>query len=328
MLIALMLMALMLMTGALVGPALAQQASPAPGPAPAPAPGPPPPPTTESVIALGNDIPGRMTVPVSIGGAGETGSGEAGPYPFTIDTGAERSVISNELVTLLKLAKGKSVRVTTITGAAGVATAVIPSLTVGMVSAARIEAPIFRGYDLGAPGLLGLDLLAGHAVRIDFEAGQMQLLPAAKRPADFGDSPDEIVIRARSQFRQLVVTEAYFRGRRIRVILDTGTAISLGNLAMRDLLGTNREAAGNITLTSVTGAQLEAEYAVVKELTVGGVVFQTLPVAFRDAAPFAAFGLRNRPALLLGMDALRQFRRVDIDFANREVRLSLPRRPR
>jgi hypothetical protein len=32
--------------------------------------------------------------------------------------------------------------------------------------------------------------------------------------------------------------------------------------------------------------------------------------------------------LLLGMDALRQFRRVDIDFANREVRVSLPRRPR
>ena len=327
-----MLMTLMLMTAALVGPASAQQASPAPGPAPgpapAPAPGPPPPPTTESVIALGNDIPGRMTVPVSIGGAGGTGSGETGPYPFTIDTGAERSVISNELATLLKLAKGKLVRVTTITGAAGVATVVIPSLTVGMVSAARIEAPIFRGYDLGAPGLIGLDLLAGHAVRIDFEAGQMQLLPAAKRPADFGDSPDEIVIRARSQFRQLVVTQAYFRGRRIRVILDTGTAVSLGNLAMRDLLGTNREEAGKITLTSVTGAQLEAEYAVVKDLTVGGAVFQTLPVAFRDAAPFAAFGLRNRPALLLGMDALRQFRRVDIDFANREVRLSLPRRPR
>ncbi len=310
----------MLMTAALIGPASAQQASPAPGP--------PPPPTTESVIALGNDIPGRMTVPVSIGGAGGAGSEEAGPYPFTIDTGAERSVISNELATLLKLAKGKSVRVTTITGAAGVATVVIPSLTVGMVSAARIEAPLFRGYDLGAPGLLGLDLLAGHAVRIDFEAGQMLLLPAAKRPADFGDSPDEIVIRARSQFRQLVVTEAFFRGRRIRVILDTGTAVSLGNKAMRDLLGEGQQSAGSITLTSVTGAKLEAELAVVKDLTVGGVVFQALPVAFRDAAPFAAFGLRNRPALLLGMDALRQFRRVDIDFANREVRLSLPRRPR
>lgn len=276
--------------------------------------------TTESVIALGSDIPGRLTVPVTIAGEG--------PFPFTIDTGAERSVISNELAALLKLGRGKPVRVTSITGSGSVATVVIPALRVGPVEVQRIEAPSFRGYNLGAPGLLGLDLLAGHAIRIDFETAQMRLIGASARPRGFGNNPDEIVIRARNQFRQLVVTDAYFRGKRIRVILDTGTAVSLGNLAMQRLVGEQREPAGAITLTSVTGAKLEADYAVVKDVTVGGVVFQTLPVAFNDAAPFAAFGLRNRPALLLGMDALRQFRRVDIDFANREVRVSLPRRQR
>lgn len=281
---------------------------------------PPAPLTTESVIALGSDIPGRLTVPVTIAGEG--------PYPFTIDTGAERSVISNELAALLKLGRGKPVRVTSITGSGNVATVVIPALRVGPVEVRRIEAPSFRGNDLGAPGLLGLDLLAGHVIRIDFETGQMRLIGASARPRGFGKNPDEIVIRARNQFRQLVVTDAYFRGKRIRVILDTGTAVSLGNLAMQRLVGEQREPAGAITLTSVTGAKLEADYAVVKDVTVGGVVFQTLPVAFNDAAPFAAFGLRNHPALLLGMDALRQFRRVDIDFANREVRVSLPRRQR
>jgi predicted aspartyl protease len=279
-----------------------------------------PPPTRESVIALGSDIPGRMTVPVTIGGDG--------PYPFTIDTGAERSVISNELASLLKLIRGKPVRVTTITGSGNVATALIPSLRVSNVQVERVEAPTFRGNDLGAPGLLGLDLMAGHAVRIDFETNEMRLVGASARPRGFGNTPDEIVIRARNQFRQLVVTNAYFRGKRIRVILDTGTAVSLGNLAMRRLVGDGRGPVSTITLTSVTGAKLEAEFAVVKDVTIGGVVFQSLPVAFRDAAPFASFGLSNRPALLLGMDALRQFRRVDIDFANREVRVSLPRRPR
>lgn len=276
--------------------------------------------TTESVIALGSDIPGRLTVPVTIAGEG--------PFPFTIDTGAERSVISNELAALLKLGRGRPVRVTSITGSGSVATVVIPALRVGPVEVRRIEAPSFRGNDLGAPGLLGLDLLAGHAIRIDFETGQMRLIGATARPRGFGTSPDEIVIRARNQFRQLVVTDAYFRGKRIRVILDTGTAVSLGNLAMQRLVGDKREQSSVISLTSVTGAKLEADYGVVRDVTVGGVVFQTLPVAFNDAAPFAAFGLRNRPALLLGMDALRQFRRIDIDFANREVRVSLPRRPR
>ena len=54
-------------------------------------------------------------------------------------------------------------------------------------------------------------------------------------------------------------------------------------------------------------------------------MFQNLPVAFSAEAPFQAFGLTDQPAILLGMDALRLFRRIHIDFANREVRLLMPR---
>ena len=36
------------------------------------------------------------------------------------------------------------------------------------------------------------------------------------------------------------------------------------------------------------------------------------------------FGLRDTPALIVGMDTLRLFRRVDIDFANREIQFTLP----
>ena len=55
------------------------------------------------------------------------------------------------------------------------------------------------------------------------------------------------------------------------------------------------------------------------ELSIAG-----LPVAIADVAPFRSFGLGNKPAILLGMDALRMFRRVYIDFPNRQVRLLLP----
>jgi hypothetical protein len=50
-----------------------------------------------------------------------------------------------------------------------------------------------------------------------------------------------------------------------------------------------------------------------------------MPIAFADVAPFERFGLVKRPALLLGMDALRSFRRVDIDFPNRQVRFLMPK---
>lgn len=278
-------------------------------------------PVTEAdVLKLGSDIPGRLTVPVMIGAAG--------PYPFTIDTGAERSVISGELARLLGLARGRSVRVTTMTGASIVATAIIPSLKVSTIATGRIEAPIFKGNDLGAPGLLGLDSLKGHVVSIDFDRQVMTVRAAGRSTRAASNDPDEIVIRAKSLFGQLVVTDASFRGQRVQVVLDTGSAVTVGNQALRRRIVNPRGGIKPLALTSVTGASLSTDYASIGEVRLGAVVFQNLPVAFADAAPFARFGLIRRPALLLGIDALREFRRVDIDFANREVRLALPVRPR
>jgi hypothetical protein len=50
-----------------------------------------------------------------------------------------------------------------------------------------------------------------------------------------------------------------------------------------------------------------------------------MPVAFAEVPPFKKFGLDKKPALLLGMDAMRSFRRVEIDFPNRQVRFLMPR---
>ena len=62
----------------------------------------------------------RMTVPVSIGASG--------PYRFIIDTGAERTVVSNELAGSLNLASGRRVRVTTMAGQSVLSTFLLPAL--------------------------------------------------------------------------------------------------------------------------------------------------------------------------------------------------------
>jgi hypothetical protein len=50
-----------------------------------------------------------------------------------------------------------------------------------------------------------------------------------------------------------------------------------------------------------------------------------VPVLFADAPPFHVLGLADKPALILGMEELRLFRRVAIDFKSREVLFDLPR---
>lgn len=80
-----------------------------------------------------------------------------------------------------------------------------------------------------------------------------------------------------------------------------------------------------VSLLSVTGVAVQADQAMLDRVRIGEIGLVNLPVAFVDAAPFARLGLRERPALLLGMDALRLFDRVRIDFANRELRMAQPK---
>ena len=264
----------------------------------------------------------RMTVPVTIAGAG--------PFPFVVDTGAQRTVISRELAATLGLAPGRTVRVTGMTGSDSIGTVVIPSLKVSLIGSAPIEAPAISAINLGARGLLGIDTLQDHAVGIDFDTKTMTVTPSRKRQTRERAGPDEIVIRARSLFGQLVVTDAYCNGIRIRVILDTGTSVSMANGALRRRVTRKLGSAARsqpVSLTGVTGETVVADYTTIDRVSIGNLTLGDLPVAFTavDAPPFRQFGLSERPAMLLGMDVLQLFRRVDIDFANREVRLALPR---
>lgn len=268
---------------------------------------------TPDTIGLGAEDT-RMTVPVSIGASG--------PYRFVIDTGSERTVVSRELAGTLNLAAGRRVRVTTMTGQGELGTFLLPALQVSMVKPDTIEAPAVSEANLGAPGMLGIDALKGHAVSIDFDHNLMEVRPAKKRGTAAG--PDDIVIRAKNLYGQLIVTDASYGGRRISVVIDTGSPITIGNLAMLKRVRTEKSL-GNIGLLSVTGQWLQADYRIIDSLGIAGIEFKNVPIGFADALPFKRFGLTDTPALMLGMDTLKLFRRVQIDFANREIRLTLPK---
>ncbi|GAA0736957.1 aspartyl protease family protein [Sphingomonas japonica] len=258
----------------------------------------------------------RITLPVSIGGQG--------PYRFILDTGSERTVVSHELARTLDLAAGRRVVLTTITGRTPAATVIVPTIAIDALAATgSIEAPALDAIDLGAAGLIGLDTLAGRAVSIDFDARSM-VVRDARRRAPARPKPDEIIVRARSLLGQLILTEARLGSQRVDVILDTGTGVSIGNLALQRAIAGRRGMLRRIELTSVTGEQIGADYHAVPQLSVGGITFRDIPIAFLDAAPFRRLGLDRRPAILLGMDAMRLFRQVDIDFANRAVTFRLP----
>lgn len=258
----------------------------------------------------------RITLPVSIDGEG--------PYRFILDTGSERTVVSRELARTLDLVAGKRVTLSTIAGRSNVATVVVPMLAIDTLSpTGPIEAPALDAADLGAAGLIGLDTMAGRVVSIDFEARSMAVRAVRSRRPPMPRA-DEIVVRARSLLGQLILTQARLGTQRVDVVLDTGTGVSVGNLALQRAVASRRGVVRRVGLTSVTGQWIGADYHTVPQLSVGGITFRDIPIAFVDAPPFRRLGLHDRPAILLGMDAMRLFRQIDIDFASRSVTFRLP----
>jgi len=282
-------------------------ANPAPEAVPEPA---------SSAVALGTDRVERMTVPVSI--AGIDG------IRFVVDTGAERTVVSRQLADRLGLATGPMRRLVSVTGTDTVSTVIVPTLELSGSPVSGIEAPALDAAHIGASGLLGLDSLQSRRVLLDFRRNQMTISPARKRDERWDD--DTIVVRAKSRYGQLILVDSSIGGQRIQVIIDTGAETSIGNMALLKKLAGRRRAPPlqPVTITSVTGQTIVGQYTQIPEIRIGGVTLNNLPVAFTDAEPFRRFGLASRPALLLGMDALRLFERVSVDFANRQVKFLPP----
>ena len=81
-----------------------------------------------------------------------------------------------------------------------------------------------------------------------------------------------------------------------------------------------------INLLDVTGrAHVAADYGVAKRTAYWPRPLWGHPYCLcRHIAPFAALDLEKKPAMFLGMDALRKFDRMAIDFANRKIYFLLP----
>ena len=124
-----------------------------------------------------------------------------------------------------------------------------------------------------------------------------------------------------------MITRAYADGVALTLVPDTGSQVSMGNEALRRALerrGRLRPV-GAMQLFGVTGAPLGGQSFMVDRLEIGGVVLSNLEIAFANVRTFDQLRLTDRPALLLGMNAIGAFDRVSIDFANKKLRLKMPR---
>ena len=281
-----------------------------------------PPAVIDNTLAIGGEdikarqVSTRMTVEVRVNGRG--------PYRFLVDSGADSSVVGLRIARELQLPAGTRAMLHSMTSSSVVDRVLVNELSFGQSKIRNLELPALQEGDLGGAGMVGIDALVEQRLMMDFEKRVIKV-EDARTPTRVLDG--EIVVTARRRRGQLILTQVRAAGLAVEAVVDTGSEITIGNLALRDKLirGRNRDKFVTVEATGVTGVTMKLQLARIGELELGSVTLRNVPMAFADAPPFEVFGISKQPSLLLGTDLLEQFRRVSLDFGTRKVRFQLKR---
>ncbi len=266
-------------------------------------------PGTSSVAgATSKDDSGRAVALINVNGQG--------PFRFIIDTGANRSVLSQALATRLGLAHAGEGVVHSIVGPEPAMLVNVESLSFGALRLSAGETPVLDGDMLdGAHGLLGVDGMAGRLLHIDFTKNCVGIYErAAQMPTE-----GWLSVPARMRFGSLLLVQGEIVGVRVNVLIDTGSDLSLANEHFRDAL----RIVGARTIHYRNGHAFTAGRPIVlaervwtPRLHLGRTVVGGVNAYIGNFHIFDLWGLQDEPTLLIGMDVLARSREMAIDYEN------------
>lgn len=266
-------------------------------------------PGASSVIgATSTDGEGRAVALIHINGHG--------PFRFIIDTGANRSVLSQALATRLGLVHSGEGVVHSVDGAEPAKLVNIESLSFGALQLSRGETHVLDGPMLGGEhGLLGVDGMAGRLLYVDF----------SKHCVEIHESPGQMPLKgwlsvpARMRFGSLLLVEGDVAGVRVNVLIDTGSNVSLANERFRDSLRDVRAR----TIEYHNGRAFTFGRPIVLDqsvwtprLRLGRTFIDGVNAYIGNFHVFDFWGLQDEPTVLIGMDVLARAREMAIDYEN------------
>jgi hypothetical protein len=264
----------------------------------------------------------RMVVPVRINGRG--------PFGFVIDTGASSSVVASELVATCDLPSAGRADVHGIAGAEPADLAMVKRLAVGQVSSSNLVMPTLPRARLGADGLLGVDILHGRSMLLNFAQNRFEISNGSPgvevgrdRNSRIPSNVDPIHVAASYRNGQLVILDAQVGETPVSAFLDSGSEVTVGNLALRDAVVRTIPDFGvrlaPVPLISATGQTAMGQFAPLPTVRLGGMAVHQVLGIFAHLHIFDLWKLNDRPAILIGIDVLRHFHDVTLDFVRKQV---------
>ncbi len=275
-----------------------------------------PPDPQDAALAARTDDESHLTIEVHINGQG--------PFRFVVDTGSEQTAIADNVAQALGLAHGPPVSVDGIARRIPADTVQIAQLQVGPFHHNNLRLPVLPRQYLFADGYLGLDVIDGSRVTFDFKTHELRidhsLLETVYNPMEVTK------VQVYGSSGRLRAGDCTVDGVSASAFLDSGAEVSVGNEALKTALMKRNPALadlGPLSLSGVTGGQITGRIVPLKMIQLQDLRFTDCTLVIADVPNFGTWSLERNPALLIGMDFLRQFNSVTIDYRAKEIRFDL-----
>lgn len=247
-----------------------------------------------------------------------------GDFLFVLDTAASTSAIYEHTRAALELSADPALRIE-LQGAGGAQTIEryhLPPLAVAGVEAkglvvAGLPAGVKHGEEV--MGIVGVDVFGEHVVEFDLKANRIDLHDAGHAPASergWNELPVTLLPPVR-----FATVEVMVGGQPVTAVLDTGASRSFINWQSARAAGVTPETEGLEKVSTTHGATNHgfdsAKYDF-DGVAIGATTFGTARLSISDLSVFAALGLKDKPAMILGLDLLGD-RRFVIDYPGQRL---------
>ena len=264
------------------------------------------------------DSIGRVVAPISVNGQG--------PFRFIVDTGANRSVLSEALAHRLGLTPDGAGDVHSVHGVTQAPLVRVNSFDYGRLSLGGADVPMLHGAVLaGEQGLLGVDGMRGRRLRMDFVRDCIEIIPSHDAPRL---RRGWITLHGELRFGHLVVIPGRIGDVEVNLFLDTGSNSTLANPALRDAIDARLRRPTNVrerTVAYTAGRPVVLDNAVllprVRIGPAGEVHLRNITAYVGNFHIFQLWQLTDEPAMLVGMDVLSQAREIAIDYERATVHI-------
>ena len=185
----------------------------------------------------------------------------------------------------------------------------LPGLGVDGRRVERVEAVVLpdRADGVRLPGIVGLDVMGAYVVEFDAPAGRVALHPAGTSARSIGGKGMKATkaVRLRGGLLGLPVS---INGARGIAVLDTGARDSRINWRFARAAGLRPDSPGLVddgAIQGATNSAVTAKRGRIGTVDLGGIRRTGVSARVVDLPVFEAFGVADRPAMILGMDLLK-----------------------